>query len=248
MQAPPQTESHLWSGDIIRYYLQFPAAIPDPGVGTYTLLSLSPLSICRSKLLARLACLIHAANVHSEPESNPSIDWLAPAKAGVLPLSSGTPKGGPLLRGFFCSLFHPHMPTKKFGPHMVPVTIACRPKPKEINNQIVKDRFRHHSFRNVSGALKDSRPVARVNSPEKMLKKADSPGCATASGRHLCGPFQGETALHLFSDTGRQEVWFTEGSAAHPALLQASPEYPADVPAARRQPGHGHRDSSTPRR
>jgi hypothetical protein len=75
MQAPPQTESHLWSGDVIRYYLQFPAAIPDPGVGTYTLLSLSPLSTCRSKLLARLACLIHAANVHSEPESNPSIDW-----------------------------------------------------------------------------------------------------------------------------------------------------------------------------
>ena len=75
MQAPPLTESHLWSEDIIRYYLQFPAAIPDRGVGTYTLLSLSPLSIYRSKLLARLACLIHAANVHSEPESNPSIDW-----------------------------------------------------------------------------------------------------------------------------------------------------------------------------
>ena len=73
MQAPPLTESHLWSEDIIRYYLQFPAAIPDRGVGTYTLLSLPPLSIYRSKLLARLACLIHAANVHSEPGSNPSI-------------------------------------------------------------------------------------------------------------------------------------------------------------------------------
>jgi hypothetical protein len=85
MQAPPLTESHLWSEDIIRYYLQFPAAIPDRGVGTYTLLSLSPLSIYRSKLLARLACLIHAANVHSEPESNPSIDWLISAEADVLP-------------------------------------------------------------------------------------------------------------------------------------------------------------------
>ena len=30
----------------------------------------------KKELLARLACLIHAANVHSEPESNPSIDWL----------------------------------------------------------------------------------------------------------------------------------------------------------------------------
>lgn len=27
-------------------------------------------------LLARLACLIHAANVHSEPESNPSIGYI----------------------------------------------------------------------------------------------------------------------------------------------------------------------------
>jgi hypothetical protein len=27
----PQTELHLWSGDIIEYYLQFPVAIPDPG-------------------------------------------------------------------------------------------------------------------------------------------------------------------------------------------------------------------------
>jgi hypothetical protein len=44
MQAPPEVESHLWSEDIIRYYLQFPAAIPDLGVGTYILLSLSPLS------------------------------------------------------------------------------------------------------------------------------------------------------------------------------------------------------------
>jgi len=28
----------------------------------------------------------------------------------------------------------------------VPVTIACRPKPKEINNQIVKDRFQVFSL------------------------------------------------------------------------------------------------------
>ena len=31
-------------------------------------------SISRRRLVARLACLIHAANVHSEPGSNPSID------------------------------------------------------------------------------------------------------------------------------------------------------------------------------
>lgn len=38
--------------------------------------------VCRSstprrELVARLACLIHAANVHSEPGSNPSIDCFA---------------------------------------------------------------------------------------------------------------------------------------------------------------------------
>ena len=32
-QTHPRTESHLWSGDIIRYYLQFPAAIPNLRVG-----------------------------------------------------------------------------------------------------------------------------------------------------------------------------------------------------------------------
>ena len=54
---------------------RFPAAIPDPWVRIYALLSLSPLSMeinRKQKLLARLACLIHAANVHSEPGSNPS--------------------------------------------------------------------------------------------------------------------------------------------------------------------------------
>jgi hypothetical protein len=47
-------------------------AIPNQGVRIYALLSLSPLSPSRRIFLARLACLIHAANVHSEPGSNPS--------------------------------------------------------------------------------------------------------------------------------------------------------------------------------
>ena len=69
---------NLWSGDIIRYYPQFPMAIPNPKVRIYALLSLSPLSPWKqaSSVLARLACLIHAANVHSEPGSNPSIIML----------------------------------------------------------------------------------------------------------------------------------------------------------------------------
>ncbi len=32
-RAHPQAELHLWSGDVIRYYRQFPAAIPGPGAG-----------------------------------------------------------------------------------------------------------------------------------------------------------------------------------------------------------------------
>ncbi len=43
-RAPPQVESHLWSGDVIWYYLSFRLAIPDPGVGTHVFLSLSPLT------------------------------------------------------------------------------------------------------------------------------------------------------------------------------------------------------------
>ena len=73
-QSPPQAESHLWSKDVIWYYLRFPGAIPVLRVGNYVLLSLSPLSFPLRGILARLACLIHAANVHSEPGSNPSIN------------------------------------------------------------------------------------------------------------------------------------------------------------------------------
>ena len=76
-QAAPPVESHLCSPDItpeeiIGYYPQFPVAIPNPRVRhlpvTTPFAAVPPCGV-----LARLACLIHAANVHSEPESNPSI-------------------------------------------------------------------------------------------------------------------------------------------------------------------------------
>ncbi len=54
---------------IIGYYPQFPVAIPVPRVRTDVILPRSPVSPLR--VLPRLACLIHAANVHSEPGSNP---------------------------------------------------------------------------------------------------------------------------------------------------------------------------------
>ncbi len=69
------------SWEISRYYLQFPVAVPVSRVRHLRLttpsaavrLLLHPEGI-NKRLLARLACLIHAANVHSEPGSNPSYD------------------------------------------------------------------------------------------------------------------------------------------------------------------------------
>src|SRR5262245_49326353 len=62
----------ITSEEIIGYYPQFPVAIPDPRVRhlpvTTPFAALPPCGV-----RARLACLIHAANVHSEPGSNPSI-------------------------------------------------------------------------------------------------------------------------------------------------------------------------------
>ena len=76
-QAAPRAESHLClpafnPGRVIRYYLRFPIAIPDLGARRLRLTTpFAAFPPCG--VLARLACLIHAANVHSEPGSNPSI-------------------------------------------------------------------------------------------------------------------------------------------------------------------------------
>ena len=69
------------SWEVIRYYLQFPVAVPVSRVRNLRLTTPSaavrrrlPPEGFHQRLLARLACLIHAANVHSEPGSNPSYD------------------------------------------------------------------------------------------------------------------------------------------------------------------------------
>ena len=67
--APPGAPE-LWSCDIVEYYPSVRMAMLNPGVGTHTLLPLSPLPPLLG--FVRLACLIHAANVRSEPGSNPS--------------------------------------------------------------------------------------------------------------------------------------------------------------------------------
>ena len=53
----------------------FPRLYPTMGLVTVALLTLAPLALRP----VRLACLIHAANVHSEPGSNPS-KWCRPRR------------------------------------------------------------------------------------------------------------------------------------------------------------------------
>ena len=73
----PLRAINLWSHDIIRYYPPSLMAIPNPKVGTHTLLPLTPVPPLLG--FPRLACLIHAANVRSEPGSNPSsFYWTTP--------------------------------------------------------------------------------------------------------------------------------------------------------------------------
>ena len=74
-KARPRAESHLWSQDdaISRHRWELPAVSRGYAQLQGWLPShYSPLRHSQPKLCVRLACLIHAANVHSEPGSNPS--------------------------------------------------------------------------------------------------------------------------------------------------------------------------------
>ena len=64
----------------------FPRLFPFVGLVTVALLTLAPLPLRG----ARLACLIHAANVHSEPGSNPSrkVGYAVGAETPPTPRSS----------------------------------------------------------------------------------------------------------------------------------------------------------------
>src|SRR5947199_7788279 len=68
----------------------FPRLCPPAGLVTVALLTLAPLALRP----VRLACLIHAANVHSEPGSNPSkLDGLGPPSEDDGRGRSSTSKG-----------------------------------------------------------------------------------------------------------------------------------------------------------
>ena len=66
----------LFSVEDIKYYPQFPAAIPGLGARSIVFLALSPL-VLRP---VRLACFNHAASVQSEPESNSSVEVHCPLR------------------------------------------------------------------------------------------------------------------------------------------------------------------------
>ena len=78
--APPRAPE-LWSwgdaplGTSLGITRSFPRLYPIMGLVTVALLTLAPLALRP----VRLACLIHAANVHSEPGSNPSRLVVSPA-------------------------------------------------------------------------------------------------------------------------------------------------------------------------
>ncbi len=67
----------------------FPRLYPIMGLVTVALLTLAPLALRP----VRLACLIHAANVHSEPGSNPSkkVEPIGPPRRGPA-VRSSTPQ------------------------------------------------------------------------------------------------------------------------------------------------------------
>src|SRR4051812_16823474 len=62
-----------------------------PGQVTHALLPLSPLPPGLPPGFVRLACLIHAANVRSEPGSNPS--WITPPRGCDPPPVPGPHRG-----------------------------------------------------------------------------------------------------------------------------------------------------------
>ena len=92
--------------DIAGDYPQFPAAIPNHGVGYRRL-----THPCATGPIwtgpVRLACLIHAANVHSEPGSNPSQMSRSPA---IGPLATARPPApGPHPKGLRKKLVAPSL-------------------------------------------------------------------------------------------------------------------------------------------
>ena len=78
----------------------FPRLCPSAGLVTVALLTLAPLALRP----VRLACLIHAANVHSEPGSNPS-RW--GSGTNPTPISSGRGKTNWSPRGIVAREMNP---------------------------------------------------------------------------------------------------------------------------------------------
>ena len=129
----------------------FPWLSLSRGQMTYTLLSLSPLVLLR----ARLACLIHAANVHSEPGSNPSIKcMLSGTRAETLRTLTGlgSPCGSPTV-----------LRTLKIEPGLVPVAPFIRENERTGKHSLVLANKFQRSLPNCQRANRKSQSRIIVN-------------------------------------------------------------------------------------
>ena len=116
----------------------FPRLYPITGLVAVALLTLAPLALRP----VRLACLIHAANVHSEPGSNPSKVFVTRPKTPhasprkveemLTGRTEGTsPKGVPSAAGFKRP---PSSPISGTTP-ISTTRLACRRLPSRVHNQ-----------------------------------------------------------------------------------------------------------------
>jgi hypothetical protein len=154
------------SREIIRYYPKFPLAIPVLGVRHLRLTTpFAAVPAPEGTVLARLACLIHAANVHSEPGSNPSncsliqparlerqtsrqLTWLEKASANPqLTLARAPQRHLPLTWCLRRTSFPEPRALERLSPHQLAAPEALTvgdgaifDGPLEIN-QIVKDQL-----------------------------------------------------------------------------------------------------------
>jgi hypothetical protein len=114
----------------------FPWLSSPRGYVTYVVLPRSPLSPLR--VLARLACLIHAANVHSEPGSNPF---------GIVFITA-TPRH--------------HVPAESCC-HRMPTFRACLPTHAKDIPQNQKHSFEHLHLHKLPSRFGSRTPSTRFN-------------------------------------------------------------------------------------
>jgi hypothetical protein len=172
----------------------FPRLCPTLGLVTFALLTLPPLALRP----VRLACLIHAANVHSEPGSNPSRlercrGTIQPSSLRILANTNWSPRNR--VRGEINPLPHaprqhepsdPRPEISRFPPRKpsnrihagFPQGIAqklrvCR-RSTGLSKRPPRDRFHPRRDRPEPPALNRAKP--RPNGPDQRSRRQNDPG------------------------------------------------------------------------